>query len=151
MREGKKKKSGLNMIIPTSFYTSESEKIKLNWFCYEFSMVIYDNLKNEIGPRLKRHKISDEGLTEFSVYYAREMKNMILEQLSGKIEKICISYEPIESYFPRLGAGLINKMTDIISDSWDEMLSFCEVCPTRCVSEKDVYCTMFDDKLYSSD
>ena len=90
---------------------------------------------------------SDKALAEFSVYYSKEMKNQVLQQLSGKIKNVCISYEPIESYFPYLGAGLINKMTDIISDSWDEMLSFCEICPNRCISEKDSYCALFDDKF----
>lgn len=87
MRERRKEKTGLDMIKPTSFYSSES----------------------------------------------------------GKIEKVCISYEPIESYFPNIGDEMINKMTDTISEAWDEMLSFCEVCPNRCISEKDAFCTLFDD------
>ena len=147
MRAGKKRTTGLDMIRPNSFYSNESEKIKLNWFCYEFSMAIYDNMKKEIGSRLKKQKIGDEALAEFSVCYSKEMKNMIIEKLSGKIEIVCISYEPIKSFFPDLGAGLINKMTDVTSDAWDEMLSICEVCPNRCISEKGAYCTLFDDKL----
>jgi len=147
MSARKGKTSGLDMISPTSFYSSESEKTKLNWFCYEFSMEIYDNIKKEIGSRLKRQKISDKALAEFSVYYSKEMKNQVLQRLSGKIKNVCISYEPIESYFPYLGDGLINKMTDIISDSWDGMLSFCEICPNRCISEKDSYCALFDDEF----
>ena len=47
MKARKKKTSGLDMIKPTSFYSSESEKIKLNWFCYEFSMAIYDGLEKK--------------------------------------------------------------------------------------------------------
>ena len=58
MRERRKEKTGLDMIKPTSFYSSES----------------------------------------------------------GKIEKVCISYEPIESYFPNIGDEMINKMTDTISE-----------------------------------
>ena len=147
MRARKKRTTGINMVRPNSFYSNESEKIKLNWFCYEFSITIYDNMKKEIGSRLEKQKISDEALAEFSVYYSKEMKDMILQQLSGKIKMVCISYEPIESYFPDLDAGLINKMTDVTSDAWDEMLSICEVCPNRCISEKDAYCTLFDDKF----
>ena len=105
MRARKRKTSGLDMVKPTSFYSNESEKIKLNWFCYELSMGIYDNIKKEIGFRLERQKISDKALAEFSVYYSNDMKNIILQQLSGKIKKVCISYEPIESYFPDLDRG----------------------------------------------
>ncbi len=64
----KKSKSGISMIKPTSFYSSESEKIKLNWFCYELSIGIYDKMKENIGKQLKKHKISDDTLAEFSIY-----------------------------------------------------------------------------------
>ena len=147
MRARKKRTTGIDNVRPNSFYSNDSEKIKLNWFCYEFAVAIYDDMKKEIGSRLKKQKISDEALAEFSVFYSKEMKNMILQKLSGKIKIVCISYEPIESYFPDLGADLINKMTDITSDAWDEILSICEVCPNRCISEKDAYCTLFDDKF----
>lgn len=146
VRGRRKEKTGLDMIKPTSFYSSESEKIKLNWFCYELSLSIYDSMKNKIAFLLKRRKISNETLADFSICYAKGMKDVVLQQLSGKIEKVCISYEPIESYFPDIGDDMINKMTDVISEAWDEMLSFCEVCPNRCISEKDAFCTLFDDK-----
>jgi hypothetical protein len=146
VRGRRKEKTGLDMIKPTSFYSSESEKIKLNWFCYELSLSIYDSMKNKIAFLLKRRKISNETLADFSICYAKGMKHIVLQQLSGKIEKVCISYEPIESYFPDIGDDMINKMTDVISEAWDEMLNFCEVCPNRCISEKDAFCTLFDDK-----
>ena len=146
VRGRRKEKTGLDMIKPTSFYSSESEKVKLNWFCYELSLSIYDSMKNKIAFLLKRRKISNETLADFSIYYAKGMKDVVLQQLSGKIEKVCILYEPIESYFPDIGDEMINKMTDVISEAWDEMLSFCEVCPNRCISEKDAFCTLFDDK-----
>ena len=38
----------------------------------------------------------------------------------------------------------MEKILDAIAEAWDEQLSVCEICPTRCVSEKDRYCTMFD-------
>ena len=44
-------KSGISMIKPTSFYSSESEKTKLNWFCYELSMSIYDDMREDIGKQ----------------------------------------------------------------------------------------------------
>lgn len=141
----KKESSSLDMIKPASFFTSQNDKVKLNWFFYELSMAIYDNLKKSIGLRLKRNKISDQALADFSVYYSKGMKPIILKTLSGEIESIYISYEPVQSFFPSLEDGLINKMTDAISRAWEETLSICEICPNRCISEKDAYCTMFDD------
>lgn len=67
MNTKKNGKTGPSMIKPASFYSNESEKIKLNWFCYELSIGIYDNMIKDIGYRLKRHKINEEVLAEFLI------------------------------------------------------------------------------------
>jgi hypothetical protein len=139
-------KSGISMIKPTAFYSTESDKIKLNWFCYELSMGIYDEIRENLAKRLKKYKIDEKAITEFSIYISKRMRDIILQKLSGRIENVYLSYEMVESYFPDLSDRLVNKMLDAISKAWDEQLSICEICPTRCISEKDVYCTMFDDK-----
>ena len=141
-REGK---SGLLMIKPTSFYSRENEKTKLNWFCYELSMNIYDNIKEKLGNQRKKHIISDEALAQFSINISKKIKGIILEKLSGEIEKVYFSYEMVASYFPNFGDKLVNKMLNAISQAWDELIRACGVCPTRCISEKDAFCTMFDD------
>ncbi|CEG11431.1 conserved hypothetical protein [groundwater metagenome] len=141
-------KFGTSPIKTTSFYSSECEKIKLNWFCYELSMSIYDDMKADLGKQLKKHKIGDEALAEFSIYVSKEMKDIILQKLSGRIENVYFSYEMIECYFPNLNDRMVNKMLDVISKTWDILLSVCEICPTRCISEKDAYCTMFDECPY---
>ncbi|MFB3764517.1 MAG: hypothetical protein ACE14P_04625 [Methanotrichaceae archaeon] len=60
----KEEKDGLSIIEPTSFYSGESGKTKLNWFCYELSIEIYDTMKKRMGNRLKRNKIDDKALAE---------------------------------------------------------------------------------------
>ena len=137
-----------SVIKPTSFYSSEHEKTKLNWFCFEISVAIFDGIKKDHGRRLKKHKIDDEGIAEFSIYIAKKMKDIVLQKLAGKIDTVYISYEMVELYFPTFNDRLVNKMLDTISKVWDEQLSICGICPTRCISEKDVYCIMFDDEDY---
>ena len=142
----KEEKDGLSMIKPTSFYSDESEKTKLNWFCYELSIEIYDEMKRRIGNRLRRNKISDEALAEFSINISKSMKDIILQKLSGSIEKIYFSHEMIEQNFPNIDDKTVNRMLNIISRVWGKLLSLCEACPTRCISEKDAYCALFDHK-----
>ena len=143
--------SGMSMIQSTSFYSNEDEKTKFNWFSYELSMAIYDEIKQSAGNLLKRSRISDKDLASFSIYFSKKMQNIILQKLAGKIETVYFSDEMVESYFPNISNKLENKMLDAISKTWDEQLSFCETCPTRCISEKDAYCTMFDDESLYGD
>lgn len=144
-------RSRLRMIKPTAFYSRENEKIKLNWFCYEFSIGVYDGIRMDFGKQLEKYGIDENAIVEFSIYISKQMKDVILQKLSGKIDKVLFSYEMIESYFPDLSDRLVDRMLNIISRAWDTLLSVCETCPTRCISEKDVYCTMFDEELYTAE
>ena len=137
-----------DIIKPTSFYSRESEKTKLNWFCYEIALSIELDIKRNLGKQLMKYKIDDRAIAEFSIYYSKVMKDIILQKLSGKIKIVIHSYEPIESYFPKINDKMVNKMLDEIAKAWDEQLSVCVHCPNRCVSEKDAYCPMFDNDHY---
>jgi hypothetical protein len=138
--------SGLNMIKPASFYSSKKEKIKFNWFSYELSMAVFDHIKKSSWNLLSHDQIGDKDLALFSIYFSKNIQNIILQKLAGQIETVYFSPEMIESYFPDISNRLKNKMLEAILNAWDEQLSFCETCPTRCISEKEVYCTMFDEK-----
>ena len=50
----------------------------------------------------------------------------------------------IEAYFPNLDDLSVDKILDSLAITWDELLAGCERCPTRCISEKDLHCDMFD-------
>ncbi len=142
----KESKSSLSMIKPSVFVHQESEKTKLNWFCYEMSMTFYEEMNENIGTSLKKYRISDKDIADFSIYLSKRMKGIILKKLSGRIDKVYFSYEMVESYFPKLNDRLVNKLLKVLSKAWYKQLDFCVVCPTRCVSEKDAYCTMFDEE-----
>lgn len=134
---------------PSAFYSNEQEKTKLNRFCYEISCGLDTDINKELGKRLRKHRIFEEEIAKFSIYFSKKMKGIILQKLSGKIDKTYFSYEWIESYFPKLNDDkLVNDMLDVIAKTWDEQLSVCEMCPNRCITEKDNYCAMFDDKYY---
>ena len=45
-----------SVIKPTSFYSSEHEKTKLNWFCFEISVGLFDEIKKNHGRQLKKNK-----------------------------------------------------------------------------------------------
>ncbi|MFH1126702.1 MAG: hypothetical protein ABIG84_06285 [archaeon] len=135
----------IGIIKPESFYANESEKTKLNWFCYELSMVIYGTMKQDLGSQLKKHRIDDRTFADFSVHLSRKMKIEILKKLSGQIKNVCISYEMIESCFPGIDDRLLDQMLDAVSSAWDRHMDTCVICPTRCISERNIHCTMFND------
>ena len=107
---------------------------------------MYDNMKDDIGKELKKYKISDEVFAEFSIYMSKKIRDIILEVISVKSGEMYFFYEVIEDYFPNFNNRMVNEMLDALSKAWDELRSFCKTYPVRCLSESDVYCTMFNNK-----
>lgn len=132
------------LIKPESFYSAEEEKTKLNWFCYELAL----SFQNALGSLAERLGLDDDLVADFSIYLAREMKSVALEKLAGRVETAYFSDEMVLSYLPDLDDEKVDEVLDALTGAWDEQLGYCEVCPARCITEKDAYCTMFDEGPY---
>lgn len=143
------------------FYSHECEKVKINWFCYELSLYIYGNIKKSFGKKLKKYKIDEESLVDFCIFLSKEIKNIILKKLSGKIEKNNFSYTTFESYFqnpnnksifPILSSNkkikFFYQTMNAVDKARDELFAICNNCPNRCVIQNNMYCTLFDDETY---
>jgi len=82
------------LIKPTSFYSNEQEKTKLNWFCYESALSFYLAIKGKLGEKLeKKYGIDEEKIADFSIYFAKKMKEISLQKLSGEIDTVYFSYD----------------------------------------------------------
>ena len=141
--------SGLDIVDPAWFCSCEREKTKLNWFCYELSIGIYGEVREDLGRRLGRMGVGDEAIASFSVQMSKALKEEVLLKLSGRVADVRVSYETIHTLLPRLDDRTVDRVLDAVCRAWDEQLSVCEVCPTRCISERDARCTMFDDGPFS--
>jgi hypothetical protein len=139
-------KSAMTKIKPTSFYSNDHEKIKINWFAYEYAMAVYDDVGTSFRRRLISNGITSEEFAKFSIYISKFMIENAKKMLSGEIEKVCFSYEMIEAYFPAMRDRDINRLLELTAKSWYDLLGFCEMCPNRCLSEKDEPCLMFDEE-----
>ena len=73
---------------------------------------------------------------------------MVLKKLRNEIPTMQINYTEVEKAFPTLNDKAINILLDCTAKAWDNLLGICVSCPSACVSNKDDYCTMFDDKSY---
>jgi hypothetical protein len=135
-------------ILTPAFYTNEKDKIKLNWFLFEYAAELDSHIKRPLRKRLKRKNIGNRKIAEFCIYYSKEMKGEILDKLSGRIENVSLSYHAIEEFFPHLNDKLVDDLLTSAFDAWDSITSMCVKCPTRCISEKDNKASMFDDPMY---
>jgi hypothetical protein len=141
-----RKQSGV--ISPSDFFSNDSEKTKLNWFCFEFAVGIKSQVGKSMKKRLQKAGVSDEALAAFCIFYSKSMKPQILQRVAGRQAHINISYLPIEEYFPFLSDKLVDDLLAAVSAAWNEQTDICVTCPTRCISEKNRRADMFDDPYY---
>ena len=134
-------------LIPTTwFYKDDNEKIKLNWFLYEYACDFFDLLCADKTKRIADWKsnLTDVQIAEFSAYYAKRMKPSIVDFLEQNSRTIKIYDEYLSDYChtnTRRENAVISKIGSL---AWDKMVHSCAVCPTKCLDEPGEYCELFD-------
>ncbi len=118
MNERKFQQNNLATITPAAFYTNEKDKIKLNWFLFEYAAEFDSHIKRPLRKRLKRKKIDNRKIAEFCIYYSKKMKGEILDKLSGRIENVSLSYHAIEEFFPDLSDQLVDDLLTSAFSAW---------------------------------
>ncbi len=137
-------------VRPADFFQTNQDKIKLNWFLFEFALQLESLVWQDQGlrERLKGKGIGEKEIGAFCVSYAKHMKAEIIARVSGKTQNVRMGYEPIEAYFPTIGDALVDRLLTKAAEAWDSQTEVCIVCPTRCISEKEQRASMFDDPWY---
>jgi len=148
MNMKKKSKKTVSLVTPSAFYSNEEDKIKLNWFLFEYAAEFEVHIKNWLRKKLKKKKIDDQKIADLCIHYALHMKPEILDKLSGRIENVGLSYEPIEIFLPNLSDKLVDDLLTSACNAWESITSVCVECPIRCISEKERKAPMFDDPIY---
>ncbi len=143
-RRGKGHKRGIS---PADFFSTESEKVKLNWFLFEFALELGHFISNDsaLFNQLGRKGVDGEQIARFCLYYSKQMKGQILDRVSGKIPAVRMGYEEIERFFPSLGDRLVDRLLTMAAKAWDSLTEMCAICPTRCISERNEMASMFSD------
>ena len=128
------------------FYIHESERTKLAWFLYEYACTLYVHMKGSSSEVLQRwiSKRSNKQLAEFCAYLSKRVKQSVYDILDELLVVTVGKEDYIFDLCHTNTAAEIGAIHDVMESSWDELLAVCEICPTRCISERDEYCTLFD-------
>ena len=129
------------------FYVDESEKIKKNWFLYEYACKIYDHIKATQNIVLRKWKSqqSNKQTAEFCAYYAKRMRrNMYSSPVNVPEEYIITADEIIQDYCHGITGFEIDAIADIGEVAWLELIDSCNACSVNCLNEMHVKCEFFD-------
>ena len=126
------------------FYTDESEKTKINWFCFEYALEFYTFIMESKSLQKYRARNSSEEIASFCAYFAKRMKKSVYDKLAKLTSVVIIDEEYIADYYPKNTQCQNKVFLDVAGKAWDNLLSVCETCPIRCISERERISEFFD-------
>lgn len=126
------------------FYTDESERTKINWFCFEYALEFYTFIMKSKAMQKYRARNSNEEIAAFCSYFAKRMKKSVYDQLARITPEVIIDEEYIADYYPKNTQRQNIVFIGVAGEAWDSLLSVCEICPTRCISEREKRSEFFD-------
>jgi hypothetical protein len=136
-------------ILPRHFFSREDEKTKFNWFAFELALELKVSIPGKLRKYLEKKKYPEPELNRACVRLAKLLQAAVLRKLRKEAPEMRIDYTDVEKAFPGLQDKTVNDLLTCAGAAWDHLLEQCCVCPSACVSNKDDYCTMFDDSFYS--
>lgn len=144
----KRKDTDYSTIEPSHFFSTRAEKTKFNWFAFELACEIDHAVPFKLKKYLARKGYTKKSFNLSCIKLAGLLQDVVLKKLRNQIPEMQINYTEVEKAFPNLNDKTINKLLDCTSKAWGSLLDICVSCPSACVSNKDDYCQMFDDKSY---
>jgi hypothetical protein len=128
-----------------NFYQDDGDKIKLNWFCYEYANNLYSfiQLSKTLHPYRARH--SPAQIAEFSLYFAKRMRKSIDDMRTGKSKSVVIYAQYVYEWDPKCPGKQRQALIEAAQSAWDETTLGCSICPSRCLSEAFELTPMFDN------
>ncbi|MCG2726237.1 MAG: hypothetical protein L6420_08320 [Elusimicrobia bacterium] len=136
-------------IEPSHFFLNQDGKTKLNWFTFELAREIAIAVPSQLKKALFKRGYTEQTFNKSCVMLAKALQNTVVIELRNEIREMNISYREVENAFHELDDKTINKLLDCAAKAWRHLLDNCISCPFACVSNKDDYCLMFDDKIYN--
>jgi uncharacterized Fe-S radical SAM superfamily protein PflX len=133
-----------NPVKAELFYDVEEEKIKLNWFCYEYANILYEKIMKSRKIAKHRKSRKENGIAQFCAHFSKAMKKSIDDRLSGITDVTEIDDEYVYAFYPGAEEAFADALISAGCEAWDELLSVCECCPVRCISERYARTDMFD-------
>lgn len=138
-------------IEPCHFFSSQNEKTKFNWFAFELACEIDRAVPNSTKKYLHKNGYTKQSFNKSCIDLAILLQGVVLKKLRNEIPEMQINHTEVEKAFPGLNNKTVNQLLDCTASAWDNLLGVCVSCPSACVSNKDEYCSMFDDKSYYDD
>jgi hypothetical protein len=123
----------MDRVAAKHFYQDEGDKIKQNWFFYEYANVLYAKIEED--PRLAayRKKQGEAKIVAFCVYFTKRMRHSLYLAYSQQAEGVRIDARYIYEFYPGNSRTQTQRLLEAAGAAWNEHYEVCRVCPNQCL------------------
>jgi hypothetical protein len=135
----------IDKVSAERFYMDDGDKIKLNWFIYEYSNVMFKKI--EKSPKLAsyRKKYNEENIVDFCVYFSKRLRQSIFNLYAGRTKELSINGKYVYEFYPDNSLSQMKRLLEAANDAWVEHIQACVNCPNQCTYECFEITNMFDN------
>jgi hypothetical protein len=135
----------IDKVSAENFYKDDGDKIKINWFLYEYSNILFSKITE--SPKLahyrKRH--NEENISAFCVYFSKRLRQGIINAHTGKTKGVIINARYIYEFYQDNSYDQTQQLLEATGDAWSEHILVCDVCPNQCLNDGFEITDMFDN------
>jgi len=126
-----------------NFYKDDGDKIRLNWFLYEYANQLH--MRIAASPKLARYRKShsEEEIVAFCVYFSKRMKKSIHDRQTGRSKSVAFDGKYVYEFYPNNSSAQTQLLLTAALAAWEEQLQNCESCPLQCLIDGYELTSMF--------
>jgi hypothetical protein len=127
------------------FYKDDGDKIKQNWFLYEYANILFTKIMKspKLAPYKKKH--SKDNIIEFCVYFSKRLRRSIAHASEKRTSGVTINGRYIYEFYPNNSYTQTQRLLDAAGEAWDEHIQACVACPNLCLTDGFERTHMFDN------
>jgi len=134
-------------VFADRFYQDAGDKIKINWFCYEYANTIFLEIKRSPALEAYRNSHSKKEIVDFCVYYAKRIRKSIFDAQLGLMDGVWARDSYIYEFYGIISETLADGLLNAASQAYDVQTTSCFGCPSRCLQEGFERTAFFDIQI----
>jgi len=131
-------------VSATNYYKDNGDKIKLNWFLYEYANLLYMGII--ASPKLVRYRKhhTKTQIASFCVYFSKRLRKSIYDEQTGRSDSIVFDGRYVYEFYADSSAAQTQAMLDAALDAWKGQMLSCGGCSNQCLMDGFEITDMFD-------
>jgi len=134
----------LDKVSAANFYQDNGDKIKLNWFLYEYANLLC--MKISVSSKLARYRKlnSQDQITAFCVYFSKRLRKSIYDMQTGCSKSVAFDGRYVYEFYPNNSFAQTQVLLDAALVAWEDQLKCCTGCQNKCLIDEYEITDMFD-------